>query len=102
MDIARWLPRRRIAAYFKSKEVYMAAGVRDAVGRYAVAEQDIAPDTKNNIGWLRNTHLTLSRAGNALERNFACAGFSVIYMEKGGSAEEFDRTETKLFRQVLT
>ena len=78
--------RRTLYTYFKSKEdIYMAVVESElemlSGAMEKVAEQDIAPDTK--ILRLIETHLDSIKMVEAVRKNF-------------------DRTETKLFRQVLT
>ena len=95
--------RRTLYTYFKSKEdIYMAVVESElemlSGAMEKVAEQDIAPDTK--ILRLIETHLDSIKM--VVFRNGTLrAGFFRDICGEEGSAEEFDRTETKLFRQVL-
>ena len=85
--------RRTLYTYFKSKEdIYMAVVEK-------VAEQDIAPDTK--ILRLIETHLDSIKM--VVFRNGTLrAGFFRDIWRVEAVRKNFDRTETKLFRQVLT
>ena len=96
--------RRTLYTYFKSKEdIYMAVVESElemlSGAMEKVAEQDIAPDTK--ILRLIETHLDSIKI--VVFRNGTLrAGFSRDIWSVEAVRKNFDRTETKLFRQVLT
>ena len=96
--------RRTLYTYFKSKEdIYMAVVESElemlSGAMEKVAEQDIAPDTK--ILRLIETHLDSIKM--VVFRNGTLrAGFFRDIWRVEAVRKNFDRTETKLFRQVLT
>lgn len=96
--------RRTLYTYFKSKEdIYMAVVESElemlSGAMEKVAEQDIAPDTK--ILRLIETHLDSIKM--VVFRNGTLrAGFFRDIWRVEVVRKNFDRTETKLFRQVLT
>lgn len=96
--------RRTLYTYFKSKEdIYMAVVESElemlSGAMEKVAEQDIAPDTK--ILRLIETHLDSIKMVVFRNGTLRAVFFRDIWRVEA-VRKNFDRTETKLFRQVLT
>ena len=96
--------RRTLYTYFKSKEdIYMAVVESElemlSGAMEKVAEQDIAPDTK--ILRLIETHLDSIKMVVFRNGTLRAGCFRDIWRVEA-VRKNFDRTETKLFRQVLT
>ena len=96
--------RRTLYTYFKSKEdIYMAVVESElemlSGAMEKVAEQDIAPDTK--ILRLIETHLDSIKMVVFRNGTLRASFFRDIWRVEA-VRKNFDRTETKLFRQVLT
>ena len=96
--------RRTLYTYFKSKEdIYMAVVESElemlSGAMEKVAEQDIAPDTK--ILRLIETHLDSIKMVVFRNGTLRAGVFRDIWRVEA-VRKNFDRTETKLFRQVLT
>lgn len=96
--------RRTLYTYFKSKEdIYMAVVESElemlSGAMEKVAEQDIAPDTK--ILRLIETHLDSIKMVVFRNGTLRACFFRDIWRVEA-VRKNFDRTETKLFRQVLT
>ena len=96
--------RRTLYTYFKSKEdIYMAVVESElemlSGAMEKVAEQDIAPDTK--ILRLIETHLDSIKMVVFRNGTLRAGIFRDIWRVEA-VRKNFDRTETKLFRQVLT
>ena len=96
--------RRTLYTYFKSKEdIYMAVVESElemlSGAMEKVAEQDIAPDTK--ILRLIETHLDSIKMVVFRNGTLRAGSFRDIWRVEA-VRKNFDRTETKLFRQVLT
>lgn len=96
--------RRTLYTYFKSKEdIYMAVVESElemlSGAMEKVAEQDIAPDTK--ILRLIETHLDSIKMVVFRNGTLRADFFRDIWRVEA-VRKNFDRTETKLFRQVLT
>ena len=96
--------RRTLYTYFKSKEdIYMAVVESElemlSGAMEKVAEQDIAPDTK--ILRLIETHLDSIKMVVFRNGTLRARFFRDIWRVEA-VRKNFDRTETKLFRQVLT
>ena len=96
--------RRTLYTYFKSKEdIYMAVVESElemlSGAMEKVAEQDIAPDTK--ILRLIETHLDSIKMVGFRHGTLRAGVFRDIWRVEA-VRKNFDRTETKLFRQVLT